>query len=100
MPRPVKQKWKFDPQLKFNPTFQHITCRGVSYHETTPAAEVQPQRTAQPLLLCARRIILPVNDGRLFALDADSGKHVAPAFGNNGELNLQSNMPYADAGPL
>ena len=46
---------------------------------------------------CARRIILPVNDGRLFALDADTGQTV-PDFANNGELNLQSNMPYATPG--
>ncbi|EPC4488304.1 glucose/quinate/shikimate family membrane-bound PQQ-dependent dehydrogenase [Serratia liquefaciens] len=89
-----KQKWQFDPQLKFNPTFQHITCRGVSYHEmpaaTGAAADASP-------VLCARRIILPVNDGRLFALDADSGKPCAD-FANNGELNLQSNMPYATPG--
>lgn len=89
-----KQKWQFDPQLKFNPTFQHITCRGVSYHET-PAAAGTTTETAPAL--CARRIILPVNDGRLFALDADSGKPCAD-FANNGELNLQSNMPYATPG--
>lgn len=89
-----KQKWQFDPQLKFNPTFQHITCRGVSYHET-PAAAGTTAETAPAL--CARRIILPVNDGRLFALDADSGKPCAD-FANNGELNLQSNMPYATPG--
>jgi quinoprotein glucose dehydrogenase len=89
-----KQKWQFDPQLKFNPTFQHITCRGVSYHETPAATGAAAD--ASPAL-CARRIILPVNDGRLFALDADSGKPCAD-FANNGELNLQSNMPYATPG--
>ncbi|MEB3130816.1 hypothetical protein VJC19_22070, partial [Bacillus paralicheniformis] len=24
-----KEKWKFDPQLKTDPSFQHVTCRGV-----------------------------------------------------------------------
>ncbi|MEX7634657.1 membrane-bound PQQ-dependent dehydrogenase, glucose/quinate/shikimate family, partial [Serratia marcescens] len=89
-----KEKWKFDPQLKYNPTFQHITCRGVSYHETAAAAGAAGD--AAPAM-CARRIILPVNDGRLFALDADTGKP-CPDFANNGELNLQSNMPYATPG--
>lgn len=89
-----KQKWKFDPQLNFNPTFQHITCRGVSYHETPAAAGTATD--ASPAQ-CARRIILPVNDGRLFALDAETGKPCAD-FANNGELNLQSNMPYATPG--
>ncbi len=89
-----KEKWKFDPQLKYNPTFQHITCRGVSYHETAAAADAAGN--AAPAM-CARRIILPVNDGRLFALDAETGKP-CPDFANNGELNLQSNMPYATPG--
>ncbi len=84
-----KQKWKFDPQLKQNPTFQHITCRGVSYHET-PAAAATPAGT-QPAL-CARRIILPVNDGRLYALDAATGER-CPDFANNGELDLQHKQP-------
>lgn len=28
-----KEKWHFDPQLNSDPSFQHVTCRGVSYHE-------------------------------------------------------------------
>ncbi|UCB29804.1 glucose/quinate/shikimate family membrane-bound PQQ-dependent dehydrogenase [Duffyella gerundensis] len=84
-----EQKWKFDPQLKQNPTFQHITCRGVSYHET-PAAAATPAGT-QPAL-CARRIILPVNDGRLYSLDAATGER-CPDFANNGELDLQHKQP-------
>ncbi|ADW76357.1 MULTISPECIES: glucose/quinate/shikimate family membrane-bound PQQ-dependent dehydrogenase [Rahnella] len=91
-----KEKWKFDPQLNSNPTFQHVTCRGVSYHETTPAAQGDAANGAAPAV-CSRRIILPVNDGRLFALDAETGAR-CPAFGNNGELNLQGNMPYATPG--
>lgn len=90
-----KQKWQFDPQLKANPTFQHVTCRGVSYHEA-PAASQAATEGAAPAL-CARRVLLPVNDGRLFALDAQTGER-CPEFGNNGELNLQSNMPVTTAG--
>lgn len=88
-----KEKWKFDPGLKPNPTFQHITCRGVSYHETPAAADAG---TAAPAL-CARRIILPVNDGRLFALDAETGKR-CPDFANNGELDLQHKQPVTTPG--
>jgi quinoprotein glucose dehydrogenase len=33
-----KLLWSFDPQLQDNPTFQHLTCRGVSYHETEAGA--------------------------------------------------------------
>ena len=90
-----KEKWRFDPQLKTDPSFQHTTCRGVSYHETPAAAQANAAGT--PPAACARRILLPVNDGNLYALDADSGKPCAD-FGDNGKLNLQSNMPYAKAG--
>ena len=34
-----QQKWKFDPHVKDNPDFQHLTCRGVSYHETKPGRD-------------------------------------------------------------
>ena len=33
-----KLRWKFDPQIQHNKSFQHMTCRGVSYHETRPGA--------------------------------------------------------------
>ncbi|WP_034918990.1 glucose/quinate/shikimate family membrane-bound PQQ-dependent dehydrogenase [Erwinia sp. 9145] len=89
-----KQKWKFDPQLKTDPSFQHVTCRGVSYHEMPEAAAVPAG--SQPAL-CARRIILPVNDGNLYALDAETGAP-CPEFGENGKVNLQQNMPNARAG--
>lgn len=85
-----KEKWKFDPQLKTDPTFQHVTCRGVSYHETPAAATAGNGKPA----LCTRRVILPVNDGSLYALDAETGA-LCPEFGDNGKLNLQQNMPNA-----
>ncbi|WP_312046729.1 glucose/quinate/shikimate family membrane-bound PQQ-dependent dehydrogenase [Erwinia sp.] len=89
-----KEKWKFDPQLKTDPSFQHVTCRGVSYHETPAAANVPAG--GKPAL-CARRVILPVNDGHLYSLDAETGA-LCPEFGENGKLNLQQNMPNARAG--
>jgi quinoprotein glucose dehydrogenase len=87
-----KQKWKFDPRLDTNPSFQHVTCRGVSYHEATT-------NNASPDVVsdCPRRIILPVNDGRLFALNADTGK-LCESFANKGILNLQTNMPVTTPG--
>ena len=32
------ERWRYDPKLNFNNTFQHMTCRGVSYHETAAGA--------------------------------------------------------------
>ncbi len=91
-----KEKWTFDPQLKTDPTFQHVTCRGVSYYEDPAVAQGNATNGAAPAV-CSRRVLLPVNDGRLFALDAETGARCSD-FGNNGELNLQSNMPYSSAG--
>ncbi|CAK9885773.1 MAG: Quinoprotein glucose dehydrogenase [Candidatus Erwinia impunctatus] len=89
-----KEKWKFDPELKTDPTFQHVTCRGVSYH----ADPELPAQTAETKpALCARRILLPVNDGSLYALDAATGQR-CPDFADNGKLNLQQNLPNARPG--
>lgn len=87
-----KEKWHFDPQLQADSTFQHLTCRGVSYHEAT-------EQNAPPEVIedCPRRIILPVNDGRLIALNADTGKP-CETFADNGVLNLQTGMPVTTPG--
>jgi quinoprotein glucose dehydrogenase len=33
-PATGKRLWRFDPQLKADRTFQHLTCRGVSYYDS------------------------------------------------------------------
>ncbi|AOX20140.1 glucose/quinate/shikimate family membrane-bound PQQ-dependent dehydrogenase [Kozakia baliensis] len=91
-----KTKWVFDPHLYINPGFQHLTCRGVTYHESD-ASSVTSDGTPAPDE-CHHRLFLPVNDGRMFAVDADSGK-VCPSFGNNGEIDLRTpHMPYTKVG--
>lgn len=87
-----KEKWRFDPKIKSNNTFQHLTCRGVSYHEAAAA----PSADSQPAA-CSRRVFLPVNDGRLFAVDAQTGQ-LCKNFANNGELDLQYKQPNAYPG--
>ncbi len=79
-------------ELKTNESFQHVTCRGVSYHEAK-AETASPEVMAD----CPRRIILPVNDGRLIAINAENGK-LCETFANKGVLNLQSNMPDTKPG--
>lgn len=87
-----KEKWRFDPHLNSNSTFQHVTCRGVSWHEAK--ADSAP---ADVVADCPRRILLPVNDGRLFALNADTGQ-LCKSFANHGVLNLQTNQPVTTPG--
>jgi quinoprotein glucose dehydrogenase len=89
-----RQVWRFDPRLVVNPTFQHLTCRGVSYALTPPhvADGAEAQDGAATPAICAARIFLPVNDGRLLALDAKTGQ-LCPAFGNKGVVDLTEGMP-------
>ncbi|MGY4625630.1 membrane-bound PQQ-dependent dehydrogenase, glucose/quinate/shikimate family [Bradyrhizobium sp. USDA 4486] len=81
-----KLHWKFDPQVQHNKTFQHMTCRGVSYHATKPGAVTADGAPAPAD--CAQRIFIPTNDGRMFALDAQSGKP-CESFGNHGQIDLK-----------
>ena len=82
-------RWSYDPKVQDNPTFQHLTCRGVSYHETVAGA-VNADGTPAPTD-CPRTIFLPVNDGRMIALNADSGK-LCDSFGDHGTLSLEEGM--------
>jgi quinoprotein glucose dehydrogenase len=81
-------RWKFDPKLQNNPTFQHLTCRGVSYHEAAPGAAADD---------CPRRIFLPTNDARMFAIDAGTGVP-CEGFADHGVLNLQVGMGVTTLG--
>jgi quinoprotein glucose dehydrogenase len=90
-----KLRWSYDPNLQANRTFQHLTCRGVSYHETTPGALDASGKPAPAE--CPRRIFLPVNDGRMIAVDAETGKP-CESFANHGTLDLQEGMGIKTAG--
>lgn len=82
------ERWRFDPKVPDNINRQHLTCRGVSYHEA---------QGAPPGEACARRVFMPTADARLIALDAGTG---APcqSFGENGKVHLWANMPNVKPG--
>jgi quinoprotein glucose dehydrogenase len=86
-------KWKFDPGLRADPSFQHVTCRGVSHVDLAQGAAL----AAGPAPACTRRILLPVNDGHLYALDALTGQRCAD-FAEKGDLDLQHAMPVTTPG--
>jgi quinoprotein glucose dehydrogenase len=109
-----KLKWKFDPHLKADPSFQHVTCRGVSYVDLSAAgpaptadqpsgasaaapAQQPASAPASTAATCMRRIYLPVNDGHLYALDAETGA-LCKTFANGGDLDLQHNQPVTTPG--
>jgi quinoprotein glucose dehydrogenase len=88
-------RWSYDPKLVDNPTFQHLTCRGVSYHETA-AGDTNADGAPAPTD-CPRTIFLPVNDGRMIAVNADTGK-ACESFGDHGTLDLLVGMEVKTAG--
>lgn len=74
------ERWRFDPQAD-RQAMAHIaasTCRGVAYFES-------PETTA--VTECRRRVFVPVVDGRVGAVDADSGQ-LCTGFGNTGYVDL------------
>jgi len=93
--RTGKLRWSYDPKMQDNPTFQHLTCRGVSYHETK-AGDADVDGTPAPTD-CPRTIFLPVNDGRMVALNADTGK-LCDSFADHGTLDLQAGMGVRTSG--
>jgi len=90
-----KLRWSYDPKVQDNPTFQHMTCRGVSYHETAAGA-TNVDGTPAPTD-CQGTIFLPVNDGRMIALDAETGEPCG-SFGDHGTLDLEEGMGEKTAG--
>jgi quinoprotein glucose dehydrogenase len=74
-----KQIWRFNPGADIGDA-QMLNCRGVSFHRDAAANGA-----------CAARIISTAIDGRLFALDAATGR-LCPGFGAGGYVSLKDRM--------
>lgn len=74
-----ERKWMFEAKAS---AIAWQRCRGLGYHKDTSASSSQ---------VCQARIIGNTVDGRLFALDAETGK-LCPEFGKDGVVNLRDNM--------
>lgn len=79
-------KWRFDPHANTNPDV-YLACRGVAFFQAPAGASAT----------CAQRIISPVLDGRMVALDARTGKP-CPDFGQNGFISLFNFLGHVPAG--
>ena len=78
-PATGNERWRFDPQIVTDIKLPYA-CWGVAaWHDTQAGAKD----------LCASRILSGTQDGRLFALDAFTGKR-CPDFGENGEVQMVS----------
>lgn len=81
-----KVKWKFDPHANTEPDV-YLACRGVAYYEA-PAGKSAS---------CPRRILAPVLDARVVALNADTGKPCED-FGTHGFISLTRYLGHVPAG--
>jgi len=74
-----KEKWRHDPKTD-DTGVAMLVCRGVSYFQTREAVSD-----------CPRRILVGTIDGRMIALDAQTGKR-CQSFGTNGEISLRDGL--------
>jgi quinoprotein glucose dehydrogenase len=77
------QLWRHDTQLPGRLALQHLTCRGLSYQPPAP----QPAAGN-----CPAKLFMPTADGRLLALNPDTGA-TCNNFGGTGQVDLWANMP-------
>jgi quinoprotein glucose dehydrogenase len=80
-----KERWRHDPRTDTKGHYL-VTCRGVAYHESKDGPEP-----------CRRRIIAATLDGRLLALDADSGT-ACRGFGVDGTVSLKEGQGKVEPG--
>ncbi|HTP34052.1 MAG TPA: PQQ-binding-like beta-propeller repeat protein, partial [Candidatus Acidoferrales bacterium] len=85
-PETGKEKWAFDPQLNRIGFYgDDFTCRGLALH-------IDPQLAAGQA--CRKTLYEATLDGRLVAVDGDTGKACA-AFGNGGQVSLKEGINLA-----
>jgi len=84
--RTGKKKWTFDPKADTSADV-YLACRGVAYYRDAAATGDA----------CAERIIAPVLDARLMALDAKTGQPCAD-FGDHGFISLRQYLGHVPAG--
>ena len=92
-----REKWRYDPKIRKPPfqSTQHLTCRGVSYHDGSSSEQSLAPASISPD--CIKRIFLPTVDGRLIALNAENGQ-ICHGFGVDGSVDLWQNMPNVSPG--
>ena len=71
-----KERWRHDPKVDSKGVYS-FACRGVAYH----------QAADQGIKACRSRILVGTVDGRMLALDAETGRRCQD-FGRDGEISL------------
>ncbi|MHB8285240.1 MAG: membrane-bound PQQ-dependent dehydrogenase, glucose/quinate/shikimate family [Caulobacteraceae bacterium] len=81
-----KLLWKFNPNAD-TAADVYLACRGVAFYQAPADAKTD----------CPRRIISPVLDARLVAVNADTGK-LCEDFGVHGYVSLLNTLGHVPAG--
>lgn len=81
-----QKKWSFDPHADTDADV-YLACRGVAYYEA-------PANTAND---CPKRIISPVLDARVVALNAETGKPCED-FGEHGFISVTQYLGHVQKG--
>jgi quinoprotein glucose dehydrogenase len=86
-----RMRWKYDPHIRVRGS-QHMSCRGVSYHDAD-----QPGAARAANGECPQRLFVATNDARLIAIDVRTGQPCR-GFGEGGQVNLWAGMPQMQEG--
>ena len=114
-----QERWRFDPKIQSDLALQHLTCRGLSYWSSDGTPPPANPATSAPRTLhtalpapqlpvaaeentatdnCPRMLYMPTADGRIIALDPETGS-VCRNFGaGSGQINLWHGMPNVRLG--
>ena len=84
-PQTGARLWEYDPQVNLSQNYSEVTSRGVSAWRDSRGRRGRP---------CRLRIFSGTIDGRLIALDGETGKPCAD-FGVKGEVNLRKEVDLA-----
>jgi len=102
------QLWRYDPKIQGDLALQHLTCRGLSYQPpadapASPAAAPPPAASSNGLPVaaadgpvdpaCRAKLFMPTADGRVIALNPDSGAMCGNFGGGTGQIDLWQHMP-------
>lgn len=114
-----QERWRFDPKIQSDLALQHLTCRGLSYWSsdgtpppTNPASSApRTLHTALPapqlpvaaventsIDNCPRMLYMPTADGRIIALDPETGSVCRNFRAGSGQINLWHGMPNVRLG--
>jgi quinoprotein glucose dehydrogenase len=86
-------KWKFDPRLKSDPSFQHVTCRGVSYVDLSAGAAAA---AAAPASDAGAATATPASDASAAAATSTSDTAAATATASS-DATATTAAPTSDA---